>query len=204
MQSGQELALTDGKGSRFQGLIRSVRQGQCQVEILSSAYQPRPNPQVLIAISLLKQPSRWEWFLEKAAELGIARIIPLLCERTEKKSFRSERLQSILISALLQSTQAWLTELHPPQQFSEFIESASSRVDQRFIAHCGSGSRARLAEAVNPSLNSRLILIGPEGDFSPAELMLAAKADYLAVSLGETRLRSETAGVAAASLLALA
>jgi 16S rRNA (uracil1498-N3)-methyltransferase len=128
----------------------------------------------------------------------------LICQRTEKQKFRADRMKSILVSAMLQSQQVWLPVLHAPLSFEllfrqeEIIGSA-----QKFIAHCENGDKPTLSEAIDRSLLSRLILIGPEGDFSPEEIEQAIQCGFSPVTLGETRLRSETAAVAAAVLLAL-
>jgi 16S rRNA (uracil1498-N3)-methyltransferase len=160
---------------------------------------------VTVAISLLKNASRFEWFLEKATEIGVSGIVPLLCERTEKEHARIDRLRSILVSAMLQSQQAWLPELSEPMGFSELVGRPAS--GGRYIAHCleaplSTDSLAdwrKTADGVPP----QLILIGPEGDFSPKEVEAALKEGFLPVTLGENRLRTETAGVVAATLLCI-
>lgn len=156
---------------------------------------------IQIGVSLLKNVSRFEWFLEKATELGISKIIPLKCERTEKQQFRMERLHSILESAMIQSQQVWMPVLSEPKNFPDFVSEV--KADQKFIAHCEPGTKKRLNEMMNTNTGSVLILIGPEGDFTKEEIKLASQSGFIAVELGETRLRSETAAVAAAALLKL-
>jgi 16S rRNA (uracil1498-N3)-methyltransferase len=158
---------------------------------------PLPGNEVIIAISPLKNAARFEWFLEKAAELGIRRVVPLICSRTERQHFRGERWRSILVSAMLQSRQSWVTELTEPVAFDAFIRSA--KASSLFVAHCIPGEKEPLQFLA--WTGSALILIGPEGDFTDAEVAQALDSGYRAVSLGDTRLRTETAGITAAVLL---
>jgi 16S rRNA (uracil1498-N3)-methyltransferase len=169
---------------------------------MQEQFIPRTGRKTSIAISLLKNANRFEWFLEKATELGITEIIPLICDRTEKQHFRFDRMQNILTSAMLQSQQAWLPLLHQPVGFGQLLKQEDV-IDntQKFIAHCIPGSKKSLAELVNPSLPSQIILIGPEGDFTSEEIAFATEHYFIPVSLGDTRLRSETAGMVAAVLL---
>jgi len=140
--------------------------------------------------------------LEKATEIGVTEIIPLICDRTEKQKFREDRLQSILITAMLQSQQCWLPLLHKPIRY-ELLFRQQDVIDasQKFIAHCIEDEKRNLVDLVNESLTSQIILIGPEGDFTADEVELAVQNHFMTVSLGETRLRAETAGVVAATLL---
>ena len=163
-----------------------------------SQFTTHHSQKITIAISLLKNTNRFEWFLEKVTEIGVSEIIPLICERTEKEKFRHDRMNQICISAMLQSQQVWLPVLHEPlplsnQTIKQFIHQ------QKFIAHCYDGYKQQLNhQTINPS---SLILIGPEGDFTKAEIELAMQNNFVPVSLGETRLRTETAGVVAAAIL---
>lgn len=177
---------------------------------------PRTGPSVTLGISPLKNASRFEWFLEKATEIGINRILPLMCERTEKEQFRLDRLTNILVSAMLQSMQTWLPELGMPQPLGTVLSSdisgmlsAESASVQRaggeprkFIAHCMDGDKQPLREVYDP-VSPSVLLIGPEGDFTPSELETALSRHWKPVSLGTTRLRTETAAVAGAVLLRL-
>jgi 16S rRNA (uracil1498-N3)-methyltransferase len=198
MKVGEQLNLADGKGALLTCGITTGNTRHCEVEVLSSVISPLSSKKVTIAISLLKNSNRFEWFLEKATEIGVSEIIPLICERTEKEKFRYERMQGIVISAMLQSQQAWLPALHEPVKF-EKIENWKSENGMNFIAHCIDGDKAKLT---NQQINqSTLICIGPEGDFTVKEIELALQNNFIPVSLGETRLRTETAGVVAATLL---
>lgn len=198
MTEGQRLYLTDGRGGLAKAEITEARKKYCSVRALDVQFIPRQGSHASIAISLVKNSSRFEWFLEKAAELGIASIIPLLCERTEKQYFRRERFVNICISAMLQSRQVWLPELHPASSFLTAVSEASQ--DQRFIAHCMDGQKRNLADLFDHTLSSHLILVGPEGDFTPSEVQLAAARGFDGVSLGSSRLRTETAGMVAAAV----
>ncbi|MDP4283533.1 MAG: RsmE family RNA methyltransferase [Bacteroidota bacterium] len=199
MQEGGQLLITDGKGQMLTAEIISVHKKKSEVKILAKEFLPKREPRLSIAISLIKSATRFEWFLEKATEIGVSSIIPLLCKRTEKTHFREERMKSILISAMLQSRQAWLPELSMPVKISELVENAT--YGQKFIAHCEESEKKVLNSSDLDKTLSKLILVGPEGDFTPGEIEVALQHNYLPVSLGETRLRTETAGVVAAVLL---
>ena len=209
MKEGERLNLTDGKGHLITAEIIGAHKKRCEVIITESRFtgdrdsnREHVSRKITIAISLLKNSGRFEWFLEKATEVGINEIIPLICERTDKEKFREERMQSILISAMLQSQQCWLPILHRPVAYELiFRDEEIIHSSQKFIAHCIENPKRNLADLVNDSLPSQIILIGPEGDFTPEEVQLAIHNHFDGVSLGETRLRAETAGVVAATLL---
>jgi 16S rRNA (uracil1498-N3)-methyltransferase len=203
MNKGDQLHLTDGKGHLLLCEIAEEHRKACVVSVTSSSLQPSASRLVTIAISLIKNTSRFEWFLEKATEIGVREIIPLICERTEKEKFRQDRLQSICISAMLQSRQCWLPVLQEPVSFDNWIQkNAEEKNSQRFIAHCEQeGRKQTIRDSGIQSFAYLHIAIGPEGDFSPKEIKTALESGFIPVSLGETRLRTETAGVVAAALL---
>jgi 16S rRNA (uracil1498-N3)-methyltransferase len=219
MQPGDALQLTDGKGALLTAVIVGDHKKKCRVRLQSSIFQPPPKRNVVVAISLLKNASRFEWFLEKATEIGVSIIIPLLCERTEKQHARTDRLRNILVSAMLQSQQCWLPDLPDPMPFTELLSNPPA--EARFIAHCLEEPQPAIsladwrqyapnqalakaaASASQQAISSQLILIGPEGDFSPKEIESALKEGFLPVRLGDNRLRTETAGVVAATLLCI-
>jgi 16S rRNA (uracil1498-N3)-methyltransferase len=221
MKRGDQLQLTDGRGHLLTTVILDDHKKKCLVQIQATAWQPPREKKVSIAMSLLKNGHRFEWFLEKATEIGVTTIIPLLCERTERQHFRQDRLQNILVSAMLQSQQAWLPSLPPPIPLAELIENPGH--DRLFIAHCLEEQKASLADAarstagpsrpsaapdtdpiaVQASHPSCLVLIGPEGDFSSKEIESAMQRRFLPVTLGATRLRTETAGIVAATILCI-
>ena len=208
MQAGEQLQLTDGKGNLLTAEVSDNNKKKCIVKILHSNNIQRSTTNVSIAISLIKNSSRFEWFLEKATELGVTEIIPLICERTEKEKFRFDRMKNILVSAMLQSQQCWLPVLHEPVQYDKLWQSSKTlpkleTYQQKFIAHCIETEKRNLSDMVNENLSSKIILIGPEGDFTAEEIQSAIDHHFIPVALGNTRLRTETAGIVAATLLCL-
>jgi 16S rRNA (uracil1498-N3)-methyltransferase len=201
MKVGEQCNLTNGRGLTATAILTSVSKKACAVSVKHMETLSALQPQITIAISPLKNPSRFEWFLEKSAEIGINRIVPLLCNRTEKQHIKKERWRQILVSAMLQSQQAWLTELADALTFDQFMAAPHSPAS--FIAHCMEGVKEPLGQ-VELGEGPVMVLIGPEGDFTPDEVKLALGKGYRAVSLGATRLRTETAGISAAVLLRLA
>lgn len=200
MKIGEQLKITNGRGDIFTCEIMDDHRKRCEVKIVDHLTVAGRQSRVIIAISPLKNNSRFEWFLEKATEIGITDIVPLICERTEKSQLKIERLKSILVSALLQSQQAWLPVLHDATRYADHIKHAGADATlQKFIAHCEEDKKTSLS-CLTLSGN-RGILIGPEGDFTPPEIELALSYGFEPVSLGETRLRTETAGIYAAVLL---
>lgn len=196
MQKGEPLLLTDGKGMQARAVISDDNRKKCTVDITTLEQVAAKANKVSIGISLIKNAARFEWFLEKATEIGVREIIPLVCARTEKEKFRHDRLRQILISAMLQSQQCWLPLLHEPQKFPEVVERSGQL--QKYIAHCTEGDKQALrGSPQDPSI----ILIGPEGDFSEQEIAFALQHHFQPVTLGGTRLRTETAGIVAAVLL---
>lgn len=199
MKKGELLNLTDGKGHLLTTEITGEHKKHCEVVVTEMQFVPSPIRKISIGLSLIKNNSRFEWFLEKATETGVDEIIPLICERTEKQKFRGDRLKNIVISAMLQSQQCWLPVLHEPVQFKTAVENAKQQ--QKFIGHCIEEEKQNLPDVINEAMSSQLILIGPEGDFSKSEIDFALQHHFIPVALGNTRLRTETAGIAAAVLL---
>lgn len=210
MKPGEPLRLTDGKGALLTAIIVDDHKKKCRVRVESATHQAPPERQVGIAISPIKNASRFEWFLEKATEIGVHAIIPLISERTERQHTKPERWQNILVSALLQSQQTWMPVLAPPMPFAELVAGSNgkdARANHRLIAHCLEAPRptTSLADWTRTQRPvSSLILIGPEGDFSQKEVELALAEGFMPVTLGTNRLRTETAGVVAATLLCVA
>jgi len=202
MKPEEKLQLTDGKGNLAMGNILECHKKHCTIKVEGTRHKEQGTRKISIAISLIKNTSRFEWFLEKVTEIGITEIIPLICERTIKEKFRMDRMKGICISAMLQSQQTWLPVLHEPVTYDLLFKMDEvTTASQKFIAHCVEGERHHIGQLVDASLASQIILIGPEGDFSSAEIELAMQMKFIPVSLGETRLRTETAGVVAATLL---
>ena len=198
MTIGDRLQLTDGKGLLLTAEIINDHKKSCTVQKITIEKIPAPQKQITIAISLVKNASRFEWFLEKATEIGVTTIIPLICSRTEKQHFRFDRMKGILTSAMLQSHQVWLPILHEPISFEKLIVTDKS--ESKFIAHCETDDKKNHLNAISKS-SSTIMLIGPEGDFTTAEIELALKNNFTPISLGENRLRTETAGMVAVALL---
>lgn len=198
MQEGEQLRLTDGKGNVMTCSIAEAHKKKCSVIKLSGSSTASYPNDISIAISLIKNTSRFEWFLEKATEIGVRSIIPLLCERTEKQHFRWDRMNGILISAMLQSQQYFLPELMEPVNIKSLLESNNSI--HKFIAHCDEDAHKRSFTPINKN-ESAIMLIGPEGDFSKEEILLAKSKGFVPVSLGNNRLRTETAAVVATVLM---
>jgi 16S rRNA (uracil1498-N3)-methyltransferase len=197
MQEGDRIDLTNGIGQLAEATITIAHKKNTIVSIQSEKTIAPSTQKITLGISLLKNAVRLEWLLEKATEMGIHTIVPLICERTIHERFKTERMENILQSAMLQSQQAWLPILTPPTKFNDFISAYNA--PQQYIAHCEPGQKISIKE-LTPSDNC-ILLIGPEGDFSPKEIEVALSLQYQAIHLGPTRLRTETAGIFALSVL---
>jgi 16S rRNA (uracil1498-N3)-methyltransferase len=200
MKIGERIQLTDGKGKSIVAEITRDNKKATEVKVISKEFTKQPVKRNTIAISPIKNTSRFEWFLEKATEIGISEIIPMICERTEREHFRYDRMNNILISAMLQSRQTWLPVLHQPTKFTEVIQQRKEK--QKFVAHCLDGEKQTLSDRKSTKGEHALILIGPEGDFTEKEVAMAIDNQYVPISLGNTRLRTETAGLVSCVLLA--
>jgi len=195
LKKGNLITLVDGVGGFFTAEIADPNPKRCQVNVINSEREfGLRSFQVNIAIAPTKNMERMEWFLEKSTEIGINRITPLLCRFSERKELKHDRLERVMISAMKQSLKAYLPQLDELTKFSDFIHQPFE--GQKFIAHCEDLHRDLLKNVVKPGENY-LILIGPEGDFSQNEIELALNAGFHAVSLGNSRLRTETAGLVA-------
>ena len=196
MTKGESVKLIDGNGILYEGIISNPDQNKCSIDITGKIKDfEKRNYRLHIAISPLKNPERFEWFIEKSVEIGIDEITPLLCRNTEKPGIKSERLNNLIISAMKQSLKATKTILNEPASFKDFINKDLMGI--RMIAHCDkSNERKNVSEVYSKNDNS-IILIGPEGDFTRDEVDSAVNRGFLPVHLGQSRLRTETAGVAA-------
>jgi len=197
MKEGDRIDLTNGIGEIFESIITHAHKKSASVQIQSQKSIAAPTQKITLGISLLKNAARLEWLFEKATEMGVHSIVPLLCERTIHERFKQDRIQNILQSAMIQSQQAWLPILHTPTAFAECIKNLQGV--QKLIAHCEPTPKTSIKE-INPN-NDCVLLIGPEGDFSPHEIEEAILQQYQAIHLGNTRLRTETAGIFALSVL---
>ena len=195
LQSGDNIEVVDGAGGFYKAVIANPHSKRCSFEITEKTEEfGKRDFKLHIAIAPTKNIERYEWFIEKAVEIGIDEITPLLCRFSERKIIKPERLEKIIISAAKQSLKAYFPRLNPMVSFDEFIKSQHAA--QKFIAHCYEEDK-KLLQNIYLKSSDVIILIGPEGDFSPEELQKALKHDYQPVSLGSSRLRTETAGVAA-------
>ena len=196
MKRGDPVRVIDGKGNMYEGAIEDPDQKRCLIEVHSvhRDFEKR-NYNLHIAISPLKNPERFEWFVEKAVEFGIDEVTPLICKNTEKKGIKPDRIRNIIISAMKQSLKAKETILNKPENFPDFITAKNEGI--LMIAHCHRDiDRKKISEAYHSGENA-IILIGPEGDFSREEIEAAMSNSFTQIHLGDSRLRTETAGIAA-------
>ena len=198
-QVGDRLQLTDGRGFLYAAEITEAGKKYAVARILETTAVPEPAARLHIAMAPTKQIERFEWFLEKAAEIGISAVTPLLCRRSERTVLRHDRLEKVLVSAMKQSLQSRLPHLHPLTPFGQLVQRATE--PGRFIAWCAGAPLPHLKTLLQPGVDT-LVLIGPEGDFAPEEIELAEKHNFTGVSLGPTRLRTETAGLLAVAAFA--
>ena len=194
--SGEKIQVIDGRGHIYRCTILEPNQKHTLVAVDSVEPAPLPWTQELtVAVAPTKHMDRMEWMVEKLTEIGVNRIIPLLCERSERRELKTERLEKIAVSAMKQSLKAVLPVIEPLTPVAKAIQLTAQ--GQRYIAHCDASAPRRLLACEYAPGTSAAIFIGPEGDFSPAEVRAALGAGFVAVSLGDNRLRTETAAVSA-------
>ena len=198
LAAGSAIRLIDGKGSEAFGKVSNAHHKHCQIQIESVTKNAKPTNEIAIALAPTKNNDRTEWFLEKAIEIGITRFIPIVCENSERKKFNTERWNKVAISAMKQSQRLWLPKIDAPIKLNELIRE--NNYTSCFIAHCEDTARQELKDYSDNS-KDQLILIGPEGDFSPKEIELALNSSFKPVSLGDNRLRTETAGIVACTIM---
>ncbi len=202
LAEGDRVHITNGKGDLFLCQIVSANPKRCVVEVVEHTAEYNKIPYSLtIAIAPTKLADRYEWFLEKATEIGISNIIPIASEHSERKVIKHERDLRVITAAMKQSLKAYHPTLHPLTPFKEVVEQPFE--GERFIAHCNApiAEKRDLLTACDTTSDT-LILIGPEGDFSPEEVQLALKNGFKEISLGKQRLRTETAAVVATTIIA--
>ncbi|HBL76279.1 MAG: 16S rRNA (uracil(1498)-N(3))-methyltransferase [Bacteroidetes bacterium GWF2_42_66] len=196
------IILVDGKGGFYEAMIVEAHPKRCSIEVVKSIQEYGKKSFYLhVAIAPTKNIERFEWFLEKATEFGVHEITPLLCANSERRTVKDDRLEKIMVSAMKQSLKAYLPRLNPMAAFNDFVRKDQNA--DRFIAHCEDQEKIHLKNIVKPAQNV-VVLIGPEGDFSSEEIRIALQSGYQPVSLGDSRLRTETAGVAAVHIVNLA
>jgi len=194
LRTGNPVHLTDGRGNLYAGKIDAEDSRRCQVKIQSVQHFEKRPFHLHIAIAPTKNIDRFEWFLEKATEIGIDEITPLICEHSERSAVRTDRLQKILVSAMKQSMNLYLPLLNEAVKFKDFILQEFK--GEKFIGYVEETQEILLKNRYSPGSDAH-ILIGPEGDFSKAEVSIAMESGFLAISLGSSRLRTETAGIVA-------
>lgn len=201
MKAGDAVVLVDGKGTRASGRLVGTGRNDGTVEVLDrTTTMPRSSGRIHMAVAPTKQIDRFEWFLEKATELGIERITPLITDRVERHRVRHDRLQKVLISAMKQSQRSWSPRLDEMTLLPDLLRDELP--DQRLFGHC-EGERLSIRKAYDPGRDV-IVLIGPEGDFSPQEVEQLKAWRFVPITLGEARLRTETAALAACAWMDLA
>ncbi|RUT70043.1 16S rRNA (uracil(1498)-N(3))-methyltransferase [Flavobacterium cupreum] len=188
------LHVTNGLGFLFETEITLASDNKCTVQVLSVTKAVQPKFKLHLAVAPTKMNDRYEWFLEKATEIGVQEITPVFCDRSERKNINPERFEKIILSAMKQSNETFLPKLNPAISFKEFIKQQNEGL--QLIAHCEETDKKSLKEVLKPNENVT-ILIGPEGDFSEKEIALALENNFKPVALGNTRLRTETAALVA-------
>ncbi len=192
---GDEILLTDGKGNTYTARITNPHPKHCEFEVLTQEKQQKAHDFYLhIAIAPTKNIERMEWMVEKCTEIGVDEITPLLCRFSERKQIRTDRLEKIVLSAAKQSLTPYLPKLNELTDYGTFVRQATE--ETKFIAHCYKEEKRELKDEIKRG-KSVLVLIGPEGDFSEQEVEEALALGFVPVSLGNSRLRTETAGVVA-------
>lgn len=199
---GDEVTLTDGKGYFYRAVITAATQKRCVVKVLEkTAQEPFWHGHLHLALAPTKNMDRMEWLAEKATEIGFDELSFLNCRFSERKVVKTDRVEKIVVSAVKQSLKARKPVVNEMTDFRKFMERDFP--GQKFIAHCYEGEKPLLRHVLQPGEDA-VVLIGPEGDFSPEEVALAAKKGFQAVSLGRSRLRTETAALVAVHLMNLA
>ncbi|MBS7231299.1 16S rRNA (uracil(1498)-N(3))-methyltransferase [Flavobacterium psychroterrae] len=188
------LHVTNGLGLLFETEITLASDNKCIVNVLSITKADEPKYRLHLAVAPTKMNDRFEWFLEKATEIGIQEITPIICDRSERKVINRERFEKIILSAMKQSNETYLPKLNEAISFKEFVKQKNDGL--QLIAHCEETDKKSLKDILKPN-ESVTMLIGPEGDFSEKEIALALENNYQPVTLGNTRLRTETAAIVA-------
>lgn len=195
LKEGDEISLIDGRGGYYSGVILLAETKGCEVKIVSKTEEyGKRDFRLHLAVAPTKNIDRTEWMLEKCTEIGTDEFTMIDSFHSERKTVKRERLEKVIVAAVKQSLKAYVPRLNPMADLKRFIGSVKEK--QRFIAHCHAGEKAHLSEVYKPGADA-VILIGPEGDFSEEEVELAIQAGFLPITLGNSRLRTETAGVVA-------
>jgi len=194
-RSGDEIWSTDGQGNKYRSRITDMTKSSATLLILDQEKVLSPSPQLHMAIALTKNASRIEWFLEKATEIGVQQITPIVTARTEKRTMKQGRAEKIIVSAMKQSLRYYLPQLADPTDLKTFMERESKSSNDKFVGHYQE-ENLQLTKSLKAGVNST-IMIGPEGDFTDDEIELVTHAGFTSINLGNHRLRTETAGITA-------
>lgn len=197
---GDNLQITNGKGLFLFATITEDNPKACCVKIVRIKNIHPTKHKLHMVVAPTKMNDRYEWFLEKATEIGVHEITPILCDRSERKSIKIERFEKVVQSAMKQSFQAYLPKINPLTSLQSFLENNQEGL--LFIAHCEETERFELKRRIAPD-QPVTILIGPEGDFTTSEIKLAQVRGFIPVSMGKTRLRTETAAIVACTTVTL-
>ncbi len=201
-KEGDQIYLTNGRGILFHSALTEANPKRCTIGIHKVEKKEKQRPYYLhMVIAPTKNNDRLEWFLEKATEIGVDEISPIFCDHSERKTIKLDRLKKIIETAGKQSLKFHFPKLNPGIHFSEFLAAAPSY--QKYIAHCNESIERNELSRVFKKDSNLLIAIGPEGDFSLREIQAAISADFSSISLGTSRLRTETAGLVAVHSTAL-
>lgn len=199
-KEGDNVFITDGKGNFYTTIINIANEKKCCVNITSIEEKSKSRPYHLhIAIAPTKLNDRFEWFLEKAVEIGIDEITPIICKNSERKILKTDRMKKIIQSAVKQSLQYYLPVLNEPIAFDTFLNQ--QKASQKYIAHCEDENNKLFLQKIAKPTDDILILVGPEGDFTSTEIKTALNHNYRPVTLGQNRLRTETAGIYISTLM---
>ena len=199
-REGDVVNVADGNGHRYECRIAVASPRGCSLEVQNTITATPPRCHLRMAVAPTKNIDRFEWFVEKAVEIGVSRITPLLCDHSERDRVRTDRLQKIIVAAAKQSLKCFLPTVDELTSLADVISGDHS--PQRYILHCGEAPRPHLFAQARPAVDT-LILIGPEGDFSAKEIQAAAAAGFQECTLGPERLRTETAALVATNVIAL-
>lgn len=199
--SGDQLLITNGKGDIFTCELTLSTANKCKAKIVVVESKEKRPYTIHLAVAPTKMNDRYEWFLEKATEIGVDVITPILCEHSERTKIKEERLERVLVAAMKQSLQYHKPILKPLQTLKEFI--SANTISQSYIAHCEDSDKTSFKDVIQPNKDI-VIIVGPEGDFSAKEIELALENSFEPVSLGNTRLRTETAAIVACHSIVLA
>ncbi|MGB5360292.1 16S rRNA (uracil(1498)-N(3))-methyltransferase [Eudoraea sp.] len=199
-KEGDELHITNGRGVLFTAKILVADINKCKASIISTQKRHPKMFRLHLAVAPTKSAERYEWFLEKATEIGVHEITPILCDHSERKILKMERLQKVVQSAMKQSLRTYLPKINNPVSYTEFL--SQDHKELLFIAHCQEGEKLNLKRCIAADKDIT-ILIGPEGDFSHKEIKEASENNFLPITLGEARLRTETAAIVACTAVAL-